>query len=269
MNRDPGRRELEEERARAAVRGLGRVTPDPEFRDRLKQDFVSGRLDEKEIVRPPARRIGWWAFAPVAAAAVLLLVLFAREPRAPAWTVHAASRSGVRVDGRELPPSALEPGRALPTTGVLRTNDGWLEMSARDILVVRLEPGSEVTLPESDRRERRDLELRLARGEILFLTGAAFPGTRLAVSTPEGRIEVTGTAFAVYRDDEATCVCVLEGAARVGIGPDDMETIVPGKRKVMFGDGRAPKILDIVPQHRAGLEGFVRRVRSAAAPATP
>jgi ferric-dicitrate binding protein FerR (iron transport regulator) len=259
MSRDRETRRYEQERAGEAVRGLTFAAPAPHFRERLKSDFVSGRLAATEVVRRPARRVRWWwALAP-AAAAVLAIALLARGPRVPVWTVRAASAESAQVDGREL---ALEPGRSLPGGGKIRVTGGWLEMNLGDMLAMQINAGSEVELPALIEHDPGTLDVHVARGEVLFLTGETFPGTTLNVETPEGRIEVTGTAFALYRDADVTCVCVLEGRARVGVGPTDLEIIVPGKRKVMFSDGRPPKILDIEPQHREGVEAFVRRARS-------
>jgi hypothetical protein len=57
-------------------------------------------------------------------------------------------------------------------------------------------------------------------------------------------------------------VCVHAGRARVGIDIDDLEEIPPGKRKVMYADGKPPIITDIAPPHKEHLIEFETKYRS-------
>ena len=60
-----------------------------------------------------------------------------------------------------------------------------------------------------------------------------------------------------------TCVCVLEGVARIGKHDDHMDEVTPGLRKIMFGDGRPAEIVPIEPGHEASLEQFVASTKDA------
>jgi ferric-dicitrate binding protein FerR (iron transport regulator) len=104
----------------------------------------------------------------------------------------------------------------------------------------------------------RSLRADIEAGEVRFLTGPRFPGRTLVLSTPEGRAEITGTVVSVLRDVAmgATCVCVMEGTARIGMTDADMEPVPHGMRKVMFADGRTPLVVSILPEHRDGLTAF-------------
>ena len=77
--------------------------------------------------------------------------------------------------------------------------------------------------------------------------------------TAEGRIKVTGTAISVYKGDDFTCVCVLEGTARIGKDEARMEDVGAGLRKVMFSGDRPSKVVDIEPHHAEELVKFLER----------
>ena len=53
---------------------------------------------------------------------------------------------------------------------------------------------------------------------------------------PEVRVEVTGTTLAVIREPQGTCVCVLEGAVRMGGPREPMATVPHGHLRYVFGD---------------------------------
>ena len=246
-----------EARARDAVRGLPPAVPDADFLSRLKSDFVDGRLEQRERFRRPSRARWGWIAAPLAAAAILVLVLARGVPDRPgAWVVLGTSETG-NLDwaGSAHDLAALAAGSEL-AAGVrsVRVTDGWVEIGRPGVLGVRLNAGTDADLQSS--------EWTLRHGELQVLTGPGFAGRTLTILTPEGRTEVVGTAFAVFRDDGVTCVCVTEGVARIGMDEADLEDVTPGYRKVMFGDGRKPEILDIMPEHRAGILEFLGHVRS-------
>jgi ferric-dicitrate binding protein FerR (iron transport regulator) len=105
----------------------------------------------------------------------------------------------------------------------------------------------------------REVACSLFVGEIRIKTGRDFPGSRLLVYTPEGITEIAGTLLSIQRSQGGTCVCVLEGIARVGVDEDDMQVIRPGSRKVMYSDG-TQEIISIEPTHRDGVLDFDKRV---------
>jgi ferric-dicitrate binding protein FerR (iron transport regulator) len=77
--------------------------------------------------------------------------------------------------------------------------------------------------------------------------------------TAEVRTEITGTVVSVYKGDGYTCVCVLEGTARVGADEARLEEIPPGMLKIMFSDGSPPIETEIAEQHEADLIEFRER----------
>ncbi|MEK7330313.1 MAG: hypothetical protein AAB113_05875, partial [Candidatus Eisenbacteria bacterium] len=89
----------DETRARDAVRGLDRPRADAAFRERLKRDFVTGRIGERRVLELPLawhQRLAWrLALAPVVLAALAVAVVLAN--RGPGWTVLATAGDGVAV----------------------------------------------------------------------------------------------------------------------------------------------------------------------------
>ncbi|GJM44368.1 MAG: hypothetical protein DHS20C21_12100 [Gemmatimonadota bacterium] len=263
MTGNPEERTEQEQRAAEAVRGLEPVRPDPAFRKRLGQAFASGSIAAPApatvIPLRRSRRSMWIA----AAAAVLIFAFFLRPDRVPpTYLVMGGHAVGTAVvDGKTVPLADLRE-TGVPGGTRITVLDGALELRWDDLLAARVHPG-QVTVP--DPRQPGAMVWDLAQGEVLVQTGPGFPGRRLRVRTPEGIAEVVGTSFAVYRDDGATCVCVLEGQASVGVNAADLESIPPGRRKVMHADGSPSEILDIMPAHRDGLMEFVDRAKAGLA----
>jgi ferric-dicitrate binding protein FerR (iron transport regulator) len=148
---------------------------------------------------------------------------------------------------------------ATPGSLIETTDGGHFELIRPRFMIVEVTPGSRLTLPGAPNRWfGRTVSCRVEQGEVRFLSGPDFPGASLEVTTPDGRIEMTGTIIAVNIDDTGTCVCVMYGTAQVGTGPDDMEEIPSGMRKVLPRDAE-PFIDEIKPMHRDGLLEFDAR----------
>lgn len=254
----------EEERVREALRTLGDVPADDRFRQRLRYQFVSGAFAEPQ---PAARRrpFVWrpvWQVALVLVVAVAALFLFL-DARGPAWRLSTVAGVGeIRVNGETV--ESQDVGRLAPLiragARIQVTESAELDVVAGDVLLLELASGADATLPEDPRRWfPRPLHGVLHAGELRLQTGPAFPGRHLTVLTAEGRIEVTGTVISIYKGDTFTCVCVLEGSARIGKDDARMETVAAGLRKVMFSGDRPSEIIAIEPHHEADLLDFLER----------
>ena len=138
-----------------------------------------GRLARIRAGRPPRRP--WWVLLPVVLAAAGALLLWPRESVEPALPDEpvAARWAGTQTD--------LDLG-AFVTAHT--DGHGQARGTARDI-VVDWVSGS------------IDLEVQ------------PHAGVQLAVDTPEGRVQVTGTAFSVVRDPLGTAVGVRRGSVQV------------------------------------------------------
>jgi ferric-dicitrate binding protein FerR (iron transport regulator) len=239
------------------------LRPDAEFRARLGAAFASGEL--ARAAEPATATVvplsildrSLARYAALAAAAVLLLTLVPASLESGFRVLRGDAAGTWTLDGVSHSLADLGPDARLPGGAELHVEAGAVEVVFDDIIALRANTGT-IVLPDPEAGPA--LRCTVRTGEAIFLTGPGFAGRSLAVTTPEGRVEVVGTAFAVWRDETVTCVCVLEGHASVGVHSTDLEPVPPGKRKVMPSEG-VPAILDIMPEHRSGLMDFVERTR--------
>jgi hypothetical protein len=238
---------------------------DVAFRERLKRQFSDGTIAESGATpeREEARLLSrWtWLLAPVAAAAILLVVMMLPST-APMWTVYGQGQ--VEIGGQVLSlddPQAI--ARALESGGeVLVLEGSSLDLRLDDRLVLALVEGTEATVPAPPGRGSEvPLVYEVRDGELRIMTGPGFPGAALHVLTAESRTEIVGTVVSVYKGGGYTCVCVLEGAALIGIDETSLEEIPEGMLKFMFDDGSEPFVMEISPDHREGLVEFSERYR--------
>jgi hypothetical protein len=258
----------EEERTREAIRSLPLVSADPQFRARLKSQFVSGTIDARPAGAKVRPRIGWRALVPriliPVAAAVILIIAVILNLGPPMRLADVTGEGTVRVEGTTYDASDRESiARAVHPGARVELSEGVdIDVMYPETVVFELASATG-TLPRGPARWfGRTGEGRLEMGEIRVLTGPDFHGARLDIETPEGKIEVTGSLVSVARDTSGTCVCVRRGTARVGVDAADMQWIAAGKRKVMFADGRPSIVTDIAPPHEAHLIEFENKYRT-------
>lgn len=235
-----------------ALRDLPVPAADPAFRDRLREQFVSGSF-------PAAgrrRRLLPWGLA--AAAALLAAVgVFAVWPRGePIRVFDVAGTGTVEVAGEEVDLADRDRLEALLAPGVEVSvpPSATLDLVVGDVALFEVTGGTRMTLPSLS----GGVAARVDRGEVRFASGPGFPGRELRFTTPEGLVVVTGTLLSVQCDERGTCVCVLEGTARVGVSEADLEPIPAGRRKVMPRGGAA-SISPVAPPHEEGVLRFVER----------
>lgn len=258
--REPGSTALD------AVRALARPRARGEFRTRLRHEFTSGRIGER---RGLARPSPWFQrgalLLPLAAG--FLLVVGVVLNRGPDWRVlgspadSASAAARLSVDGVEIAPgdgAAL--AQRLKRGGHVRIEGAMtLDLVAPGVAAVALAPGTDLVLSASPGRWwGRGMRARLAEGDVYFTTGRAFRGAHLDVSTPEVSTRAVGTAFAVLRGPDFTCVCVQEGHVRVAGAREPLAAgvdVPQGMRRVMHADGRSefqPILIESV--HRLHLQ---------------
>jgi len=261
----------EERRVQAALRALPTPAAAPDFRAELRERFVSGSIPEGAATRRPGRVVPMpWVGGIVAAAAVLAGLFFVLN-RGSAWEFAGATGGGsVRV-GEEIVPSEraseLLPGRLRPGLAVRLEGEVQLDLVSPNVLAVQMAPGSEMTVPGLPGRWLgRSISCEVERGEVRFVTGPGFAGTRLVIGAPAAAIEVTGTTFAVIASSDSTCVCVLDGEVRMR-GRDGVTEIVPaGKRRTVSGETGEAIVEEIFPGERMKLEMLRDRTGSGAPP---
>lgn len=246
-----GQEPMDLERLQRLLSRLSRPAARPEFRDRLRRQFVLGPK--------PERASRWWSTPHsrplpravlTASTAALLLFLGWQFNAGPAWKLTAISGSGmVQVDGRRVAfDSPANVARALkPGSRVWLPEGTQLDLELPGTAVLQIVGGSSVRLPGSPGRWLgRRMTASLETGEIRISTGPGFQGIRFDVLTPEVRAVVTGTTLAVFRQPDASCVCVFEGDVAMFGGADD-DTVHAGYRRSVYRDGRAALLEPILP----------------------
>ena len=255
-NLDPGQR-----LARDAVRSLGTPAADPAFRERLKAQFAAGDIPEQpafadsEPTQPrsrPGHLAAWYGWGSLTAAAVVIFALLNLNPLPGPQLVRVDGTGRVTVDGEalegarpELIADRLHAGAHLQVDG-----DTSLDLQYPGAMVWRLEPGTDIVLPDRPGRWFRSrVRADLARGEVSVRTGPDLHGGELDVATPAGTAQVYGTLVNIMSNADLTCFCLHDGTAHVSLDGRDLGAIPPMKRRVVFTDGRAPELSDIAPPH--------------------
>jgi len=260
-----------ERRARERVRRLPRASADPEFRARLAADFTLGELER--LRRVSAIRLPWhrremtrWALGAAVAAALVVVTLALNQ--GPPWRVVSLHGRGIAtVDGREVAlrdVPELE-RRMKPGAQIVLPTDADMMLRAGDEMMLALDPGAVVTLPGTPGRWfGRRAEGRVDVGTMRVSTGPTFHGAALAISTPEARLRVIGTTFAVICEPTGTCVCVLEGVVDVGPLGGPMSEIASGMRGYVYASGAPMDHEGMRPDERVKL-ALLRAKRIASA----
>jgi len=245
MNDD--RRHDDRDRAAAlqALRRLPRARADDEARRRARAAFVDG-VEVREL-RPAVSRGARGLRAALLAAALLgalAVMIWGMQP-SDHWVVTDAVGVPQQVGDRQ-------------EGAVLATGPGEeLELQLGERLRFRMLPETEVVLPSPLRRLFGGSQrLTLRRGEIYGTTGGRRLSPDFVFATGELTARITGTTFAVFRTDEASCVCLWEGGITVAPrgGGHDPVVLAPQQRVWVYRDGRAPEVMPLSDMERMKLE---------------
>jgi hypothetical protein len=259
-------------RAQAALEALPRAEPDPAFRARQKEAFLSAvhAQEERPVAarRPGARTMRRAFLALAGAAAVLLAIGVTTVMNAgPRWKVAGAqsAHGNVLVNDEPIPADdvaslneALSPGATIEWNG-----NGDLELVSAGQLALGIAPGTKMTLPAPPPRWfARTSRGTIDTGTLRLASGPRFHGARVTIGTPEATVEMTGTMLAVIHEPMGTCVCVFEGTVRVRAGTHDMGMVPAGQRQVVFADGSEPVRAEMRPTERVKLGEMKEGIRA-------
>lgn len=182
--------------------------------------------------------------------------------RGEGWRVAEVSGAGsAQVNGRAVALTQAALARALAEGGTIELPAGAsLVLEAPRRLAIELGSGSTAHLgPPPARWLGRIARARLSTGALRVTTGAGFRGSRLTVGTAEVAVEIGGTTLAVIRDPKGTCVCVMEGAVRMGAPrAGRLAPMAAGERRFVHRDGRPEERGAIPPDERAKLSQMRR-----------
>jgi ferric-dicitrate binding protein FerR (iron transport regulator) len=185
----------------------------------------------------------WLGLMMAAVLGVLAVVWFGSLPTEE-WVVLDV----VKPDGVVVSQGALDVGTRLSGGRVATGPESELEVQLGDQVRFRMTPGTELQLPRPPGRWfSRGRRLDLNAGEIYGTSGGHKLDFELVFATGELEAQLTGTTFAVFRTDEASCVCLWEGGISVMplVGDETPITLAEKQRVWIFKDGRAPEILPL------------------------
>jgi len=201
-------------------------------------DRPAARAERQQTGSAPIYRIGFF----VAAAAVVALVAGAviwasieEHGTSPAQEPIASRPAPTALTGQLLLAAGDVRLDGAPATGAGRLAAGITANVGQGRTVLDL--GTGITLLAEERTEieiaaldTSSIEVRLERGRVMAEVDPARSGPPFAVATRDGRVVVSGTAFAVEADEERALVSVFRGSVRVEDG-------VHEGRKVRLGEG--------------------------------
>ena len=189
-----------------------------------------------------------------------------RVPGGPTdpWTVVAirgAEGGSIRIDGQDRPLAGLHGDGVTLRAGahIELPESTAIELRWNGVLAIESAPGAGFSLPRTVRDGGEGMEIlgRIEHGEVRYLTGPAFRGSRLSIESHEARVEVVGTTFSVIRDSSWTCVCVEQGIVR--LSPLDGKggwEVPAGRRRQVFDSPEPSLELPLRPGEGMKLQMF-------------
>jgi ferric-dicitrate binding protein FerR (iron transport regulator) len=206
-----------------------------------RDDSAMDRTSDKSTDKPGRNPRRWINLLLAAALGMVAVFWFGSQP-VEQWVVMGiTSPEGITIagEGQLAIGTTLESG--LVTTGA----ESELVFQLGDKLRLNMQPETSLTLPKPPGRWfGRNRRLPLTSGEVYGTSGGQKLGFDLVFSTPELEARLTGTTFAVFRVDVASCVCLWHGGIAVTplIGNYDMIQLPEKNRVWIYKDGREPEL---------------------------
>lgn len=202
----------------------------------MKSRVILATHPSEKIARFPVRRIAAWAGL-AAAACIALLLWFTADSRV-AHLVGAAGNVAVMRDGREMLPWKNFPLRGGDD---LRVNDR-ATLTYSDGTRLDLAPNSHLKIVSASHAPLADSSKRLLLndGEISAEISKQPPSHPFVIETPHAQLTVVGTRFSLRTDSEKTRLDVTEGAVRFNGGGG--EVLVRAGEFAVAAPGVVPRV---------------------------
>jgi ferric-dicitrate binding protein FerR (iron transport regulator) len=246
---DPQPPDREAGRALAILARLPRSTAPESARESARMAFLHGSVidaDDGKAQEPPRSEPGsssrrWVSMLMAAALGVLAVFWFGSQPTQQWVVLDLKTPTGVYVSGE----TALAVGASLESGPITTGPESEMTIQLGDKLRLTLLPETQLTLPKPPGRWfNRSRRMPITSGEVYGTSGGRKLGFDLVFSTPELEARLTGTTFAVFRIDVASCVCLWEGGVAVTplVGDHDVVNLEVKHRVWIYKDGREPEI---------------------------
>jgi ferric-dicitrate binding protein FerR (iron transport regulator) len=247
----------DEARALAALKQAAPPAVPVAVRERCRAAFLTGEHVPPSVARlraaaRPRLGLGWRLGAALAAAAAVALVWVGSRPTGTWHVAEVVGPQAIELAGRR--PPAGRPGSAVGPGPIRVGAASELELALDTRLRLRLLSETQASLPPAPGRWfGRTRVVTVEAGEIFGATGGPL-GFRLRLSTPEAEAVLSGTSFAVIRNDEATCFCLYRGALEITERARGRRLSLPLEHRVLiFRDGRPPQVEPITDRERMKL----------------
>lgn len=201
--------------------------------DHLRECLSCGSVAQKgsarpvvwDMPKPEARGMRWGV--PQFAFAAIAVVLVAATSLFFAWYFQSPAGARARVQSAQGAIYRVTNAGVQPIAAGTELNEGqFIRTAAGAHAYVQLRDGSIVEMSErsefSVSARRKDTTVHLDQGRIIVQAAHRRTG-HLYVVTPDAKVAVTGTVFAVNTGMKGSRVSVIEGAVRVSYnGTDDL-----------------------------------------------
>ncbi|MCP4290647.1 MAG: FecR domain-containing protein [bacterium] len=206
----------------------------------------SGEQGKSQQTEPPTHGTSssvrrWVSVLLAAALGVVAVFWFGSQPQQD-WVVkNIQTPEGISIPGDAV----LSVGTHLESGFLTTGPESELVIQLGDKLRLTLLPGTSLSLPKPPGRWfGRSRRMHIDSGETYGTSGGQKLGFELVFSTDELEARLTGTTFAVFRIDVASCVCLWEGGVAVSplVGDYGVVHLEEKHRVWIYRDGREPEI---------------------------
>ncbi len=252
---DPQPPDRDAGRALAVLSRLPRCSAPESAKESARLAFLHGSVDQAEssprLVKPIAEPIQkpiqksssrrWVSMLMAAALGMVAVFWFGSQP-AQQWIImDIKAPEGIAMADGKSPAVGNVLASGLMSTGP----ESEMAIQLGEKLRFTMLPGTSLDLPKPPGRWfDRGRRLPLTSGEIYGTTGGQTLGFDLVFSTQELEARLTGTTFAVFRTEVASCVCLWEGGIAVTplVGQYGIVNLEELHRVWIYKDGRAPEV---------------------------
>lgn len=254
-NQDSSGFSADERQALAALCALPRPVPSEAARRRARAAFLSApgsadgtdpdlrdrdlpRIEPATTTVKDGKRWPGWALAATVVLAILAGFWYGGQPRS-AWVVTDVVEAGGIVAEGAAEAGLIDQGATVVAGRINAGPESELELQLGDQLRFRILPGTSIELPAAPRRWFPDTQTIVVHsGEIYGTTGGQVLEVPLKVIAQQAEARLMGTTFAVFQNEDGTCVCLWHGCIMVfpmnGGEPVEMEH---EKKYYVYTDG--------------------------------